>query len=237
MNVRTSNKRAAAIALALASACAATLPAQAAEKSASKQESMGVGSGLAIGALAGGPFGAIVGAAAGAWLGDRYHRKDVENHELATDLAHSNVARSKLSASLIEAQERGEQLSQMLERRSDLETQVVFRTNDASLPAGAFEQLKTIGSLVSTMPEMRVRVSGYADPRGTEDSNATLSKERADAVAAVLAGQGIDASRIVVEAHGETDASVAEGDLDGYAMERRVVIRIEQEDKDAVARN
>lgn len=237
MNVRTSNTRIAAITLGVAAACAAALPAQAAEKAASKQESLGVGSGLAIGALAGGPVGAIIGAAAGAWLGDRYHRQSVDNDTLRTDLARGSVERAKLSASLAESQAHGEQLAQMLERRSDLETQVIFRTNDASLPTGAFEQLKKVSTLASTMPEMRVRVSGYADPRGTEDSNATLSKERADAVAAVLSGEGVDASRLVIEAHGESEATSAEGDLDGYALERRVVVRIEQPESDAVARN
>ncbi len=237
MNSRISNKRASAIALAVMAACAATMPVQAADRAASKQESIGVGSGLAIGALAGGPFGAVIGAAAGAWLGDKYHRQKVENHALEADLAHGNVERSKLRASLAESQSRGDALARRLERRSELETQVTFRTNDASLPVGAFEQLKKVGELANGMPEMRVRVSGYADPRGTEEENDTLSKERADAVAAVLAGQGIDASRLVVEAHGERDTTAAEGDLDGYALERRVIVRIEQPEPDAVVRN
>lgn len=242
MNVRTSNKRVAAIALAVATACAAVLPAQAADKVASKQasskqERIGVGSGLAIGALAGGPFGAIVGAAAGAWLGDRYHSKDVENGTLQADLARNSQERARLSTRLSELQEHSEQLAKRLERRTELETQVVFRTNDATLPAGAFQQLKKVGELASTMPQMRIRVSGYADPRGTDEANDTLSQERADAVATVLAGQGIDASRLVVEAHGESATTSAEGDLDGYALERRVTIRIEQPEVDAVARN
>lgn len=242
MNIRTSNKRIAAIALAVAAACTAALPAQATDQAApkqasSKQERIGVGSGLAIGALAGGPFGAMIGAAAGAWLGDKYHRQDVENHTLEADLTRNSLERARLSASLSESQSRGEQLAQMLERRSNLETQVTFRTNDASLPVGAFEQLKKVGALASTMPEMRIRVSGYADPRGTDEANDTLSKERADAVAAVLAGQGIDASRLVVEAHGESETTAAEGDIDGYALERRVLVRIEQPEAGAVAAN
>ena len=103
-------------------------------------------------------------------------------------------------------------------------------------PVGAFEQLKKVGALANTMPEMRVRVSGFADPRGTDEANATLSKERADAVATVLAAQGVDASRLVIEAHGEAETTAAEGDLDGYALERRVVVRIEQPEASAVAR-
>ncbi len=95
----------------------------------------------------------------------------------------------------------------MLEKRSELEAQVIFRTGDSALPTGALEQLSKLGALANTMPDMRVVVSGYADPRGTEDENSTLSKERADAVAAVLASTGIDASRLSVEAHGESEAT------------------------------
>ena len=241
MNVRTSNTRpacrgTAAIALAVGAACAATLPAQAAQQQpSSRQESIGVASGLTVGALAGGPFGAVIGAAAGAWLGGKYHKQKEDNEALTADLAQGHAERSRLSGSLARSQSHEEQLTKLLERRTELETQVIFRTNEATLPPNAFEQLKKMSELASTMPDMRLRVSGYADPRGTETENDALSKERADAVAAVLAGQGIDASRLVVESHGESEATAAEGDVDGYALERRVTIRLEQPVKDAVA--
>jgi outer membrane protein OmpA-like peptidoglycan-associated protein len=238
MNVRTSNRRAAAIALAVA-ACATGLPAQAAEQSSkqpsSKQESIGVASGLTVGALAGGPFGAVIGAATGAWLGGKYHKQKQENQALTADLAHDRAERARLSGILAQSQSHEEQLAKMLERRTELETQVIFRTKEATLPPGAFEQLEKMSELASTMPDMRIRVSGYADPRGTNEENDALSRERADAVAAVLAGQGIDASRLVVEAHGESEATAAKGDMDGYALERRVTIRLEQPAKDSVA--
>lgn len=223
----------------MAAACSTALPAQAdplsSKQPSSRQEGIGVGSGLAIGALAGGPFGAVIGAATGAWLGAKYHKQKEENHALTADLAQGRAERTRLSGSLAQSQSHEEQLTKMLERRTELETQVIFRTNEATLPPAAFEQLKKMSELASTMPDMRIRISGYADPRGTDQENDALSKERADAVAAVLAGQGLDASRLVVEAHGESEATAADGDVDGYALERRVTIRLEQPAKDAVA--
>jgi outer membrane protein OmpA-like peptidoglycan-associated protein len=237
MNVKTGTRRITAIALTVAAACAAAMPAQAQEKAASKQETTGVVSGLTIGALAGGPFGAIIGAAAGAWLGDRYHRQDVTNTSLESDLTVSNMDRARLRSSLVDSQSEAEKLAQLLEQRSELEAQVIFRTGDSALPAGAFEQLQMLGALANTMPDMRVVVSGFADPRGTEDENSSLSQERADAVAAVLASAGIDSSRLSVEAHGESESTSQEGDMDGYAFDRRVVVKIEQKPKEAVARS
>jgi outer membrane protein OmpA-like peptidoglycan-associated protein len=67
--------------------------------------------------------------------------------------------------------------------------------------------------------------------------NEALSKRRADAVAAVLASAGVSPDRLVVEAHGKSDATSAEGDTDGYAFDRRVNVRIERASSAAVARN
>jgi outer membrane protein OmpA-like peptidoglycan-associated protein len=85
---------------------------------------------------------------------------------------------------------------------------------------------------------VKVRVSGFADPRGSEQFNTALSERRADAVAHVLIQAGVDASQLVVEAHGAADSKTAKGDLDGYAFDRRVTVKIEPEASDAqVAKN
>ena len=104
-----------------------------------------------------------------------------------------------------------------------------------SLPVIA---LAAIGALAGAVGKVKVRVSGYADPRGSEQLNAALSERRADAVAHVLVQSGVDPTRLVIEAHGEADSKTTEGDLDGYAFERRVTVKIEAEAGDtAVARN
>ena len=77
------------------------------------------------------------------------------------------------------------------------------------------------------MPDVIVKVDGYADPRGTESENLKLSSDRAEAVRAALMAGGIADSRIVVSAHGEDGVTTPEGDVDGYALNRRVVITLE----------
>jgi len=234
MSVWTTKLRGPALGLTLVTAFAVSLPVQAAEGGkSSKQESIGVATGFTVGAAAGGPIGAIVGAAAGALLGDRYHRQAVEKETLAANLNASEAARGKLKGDLAQTQAYGEQLGQALDRTRDLETAVGFRTGDATLSDEDAARLRKIGSLAGALGQVKVRVSGYADPRGSESMNAALSQRRADAVAAVLTEAGIDVSRLVVEAHGEADSKSAEGDLDGYAFERRVTVRIETGSTDA----
>ena len=235
--------RARTLGLTLIAACAAALPAHAQPHgAASKQENVGVATGLAVGAVAGGPFGAIFGAAAGAWLGDRYHKQSAQSVSLATDLSKSETERTSLvknvaalHGSLTQSQERATQLDQALSRTDQLELDVGFRTDDASINTKALPPLLKIGALAASMPDVQVRVEGYADPRGSDAYNAELSKRRAAAVAAVLTQAGITPDRLMIEAHGKSDSSSTEGDLDGYAFDRRVTVRIERKGDGALA--
>jgi outer membrane protein OmpA-like peptidoglycan-associated protein len=86
------------------------------------------------------------------------------------------------------------------------------------------------------MPQAHVRVAGYADPRGSDAYNDELSLRRAQSVAAVLSGAGVPAERIMIEAHGKTESASLTGDLDAYALDRRVTVRLELDDSGQVAR-
>src|SRR5512139_3312049 len=173
------------------------------QKKSSKAENIGVMSGLVIGAAAGGPIGAIVGAAGGAFLGDKFHKKEVQNDELKLSLAKTEGEKQKLMADLASTMAHGEKLSEELDnavnKTHDLEAAFAFRTNDASLSPDDVARLSKIGSLAGAIPEVKVRVSGFTDPRGSEKFNAALSRRRADSVAGVLESAGIPADRIVIE--------------------------------------
>jgi len=238
MSVWTTKLRAPALGLTLATACLVAAPLQAAEKKSSKQENIGVVSGLAVGAAAGGPFGAVIGAAVGALLGDKYHRQAEEKKALAGGLSQSEAARGKLEGDLTRTQLRGEQLGQALEQSKNLEATVAFRTGAADLSEEDVSRLQTIGALAGGLGDVKVRVSGYADSRGSESFNAALSERRADAVAHVLTEAGLSPERLMIESYGEKQSKSAKGDLDGYALERRVTVRIEPAGNDAaVAQN
>lgn len=239
----TDKVRARTLGLTLAAACVASLPVHAKEHAAaSKQENIGVATGFTVGAVAGGPVGAIVGAAAGGWLGDRYHKQQVKNAGLATDLSKSETERTVLAknvadlhGSLEQSQLTAAKLGETVSRTDKLETDVGFRTNDASIDVKAMPPLLKIGALAASMPDVKVRVAGYADPRGSDALNDELSQRRAEAVAAVLIQAGLTREQMIVEAHGKSEASTEEGDLDGYAFDRRVTVRVERTGDAAVA--
>ena len=239
--------RAPALALALGGclAAAAAGAATTAEESGkgSKPADFGALSGLAIGAVAAGPVGAMVGAAAGALLGDHYHRQAQTSAALTAELKRSEGERARLTGNvtqldgaLSQAQARGEELAAALAHTDQLGLDVSFRTADDSVAAQALPPLLKLGALAASMPQAQVSVAGFADPRGSDAYNRELSQRRALNVAAVLTSAGVPRERIHIEAHGKGGAQEPDGDLDGYALERRVSVRLELAGPAEVAR-
>jgi outer membrane protein OmpA-like peptidoglycan-associated protein len=203
--VPTSVRIGAAVAAALL-CLAAAAPSRAAETRASRPESVGVAGGFAVGAAAGGPIGALVGAAAGGWLGDRMHRES---------RAHA-MAREQLAA----AEQRGDGLTLNL----------MFRTEEASLRPEDAPLLERFAAIAKATPGARVHVTGFADPRGTPRYNAALAASRASGVASRLVAAGLPETCLVIGADvasATPEPGTVAADLDGFAFQRRVTLRIE----------
>ena len=214
----------------------------------SRQESIGLVTGTALGAAAAGPVGAMIGMFAGALLGHRYHEQRVANRSLATqnhDLAARNDA---LAASLSRSEEerRGlagrldlatqslaatraqrAELDRTVQLSDDIETDVAFRTADASINGLQLSALRKIGALAASLPPgAKVRIDGYADPRGPATLNDDLSLRRAEAVALALEQAGVSQDRMLIAAHGSSESTSPRGDLDAYAFDRRVTVQL-----------
>ena len=193
-------------------------PAKKTGKSAPAEENIGFVSGLAIGAVAGGPIGAVAGGITGALLGEHYHKQKALNKALAADLSGSNAERAKLTQTLL-------QQDGTLGHARELTVNIAFRTGESKLTVEDIDQLTTLGQLAGGMPGVKIQVSGHADPRGSKEYNTVLSKDRAEAVAAVLTNAGLNQDRIVIEALG-ADPEAAPRDLDTYAFQRRVSVKL-----------
>ena len=217
-STRTATGLAVAACLAVTSARAATA---AAPDSNAKAEDVGIVTGLAVGAAAGGPVGALIGAAAGGLMGDRYHQQKQMARELRTSV-------TELNGSLAESRSHGAQLERTVAAIDAVGMDVSFRTDDASIKVEDMGPLLKLGALAAAVPDANLRVAGFADPRGAADYNDALSQRRAEAVAAALLCGGMTRERLIIEAHGASESASEAGDLDGYALERRVTVRLER---------
>lgn len=209
----------------------------------SGEEAAGVGVGAVVGALAGGPAGAIVGAAIGAKIGDSAHQRKEEAGALKTRLEASrgSVRELEQTVAVLEADSaalRAEvaelsasELEALLE--AGIEMDLLFRTDEHVLNDVTSERLAALAATLKTLPEIRVRLDGFADERGDADYNQALSERRAESVRASLIAAGVPSERIDVDAHGESDA--ADDTVDSYALERKVRLTLFVGDPSAFA--
>ncbi len=74
-------------------------------------------------------------------------------------------------------------------------------------------------------PKIKIEVSGYADPKGSEKYNKELSIRRAKSVADYLSTKGIDKSRMIIRGKGEVYLS-KDYSIESYEKSRRVDVRV-----------
>jgi len=181
-----------------------------------KRSGSGFVGGALVGAAAGGPVGMVVGAVAGSYMGDRSQKK--------SDQLAARRAEAALLAGQVESLESS--LGKIEGKAGEVGATVQFRTGETTVRDSDRARLAKLGSLLSGLGEVRVRVSGFADSRGDETLNQTLSQERAEQVALELEKAGVPKERMTVEAMGERFAS-SEARPDDQAFERCVEIRLE----------
>jgi outer membrane protein OmpA-like peptidoglycan-associated protein len=226
-------------------------------RAAPPQEPVGLISGAVIGAFAAGPVGAVVGAGLGAWLGNRVHRAGdakvaearltalesdksellAEKSTLLTEKSQLVETNQGLTAKLDDVSRKIESTqaakgdaSQVLD---GFEGDVLFRTGSAEITPDLAHQILVLAQAVAKSPALKVRVDGYADPRGTADDNMKLSQDRANAVRDLLLAAGVSDEVLEVNAYGKSQSVAA--DSDGYALERRVRLTLQAQDSAPVA--
>jgi outer membrane protein OmpA-like peptidoglycan-associated protein len=202
----------------------------------------GLLAGGVLGALIGGPPGAIAGMTLGGYATDRELAAGRAG-KLAERTAALEQERLVLLAEGSSTRMRAHELSRQLEHEraraamaadttmlaDGLEFAVGFRTNSATPPAEISEGLEAVALLVGAVPSLQIHLDGYADPRGSAKLNRELSLARAEAVRDQLIAAGVAPERIHVTAHGAA-IPMAPGqaaDPDGWALQRRVSIRLE----------
>ena len=208
---------------------------------ASREETIGIGSGGVIGAVAGGPVGFIVGSAIGAKLGDTWHKKNERLERLAGSLHESRDTVADLEGDITELSDEIEQLRGVARpelvslMQAGIAMDLLFRTDEFALADTTGDRLTQLAGTLATMPDIRIQLDGFADERGDEQYNLELSEKRVEFVRGQLIAAGISSDRISLSAHGESVAQ--DENIDSFALERRVSVKLFIEDTPSVAAN
>ena len=217
----------------------ASAPAQA-ERSV-KEEAIGVGSGAVIGAALGGPVGAILGASVGAKLGDTWRIKNESIAELQSSLQASRSDVGSLESNIDTLTHEIEQLRDVARpelvslMQAGIAMDLLFRTDETVLAESTSDRLSRLAGALATMPDIRIKLDGFADERGDENYNLGLSEKRVNYVQEQFVAAGVDPNRIDTSAHGESVA--LDDSADSYALERRVSVKLFIDDAQSLAAN
>ena len=101
-------------------------------------------------------------------------------------------------------------------------TVIYFDFNKSAIKSEAQEILSYHASFMATYPEVRLRLEGHADQRGTSGYNLALGESRANAVRTILEAYGISSSRISVISFGEEQPAAEGNTEEAFRLNRRV---------------
>lgn len=157
-------------------------------------------------------IGAGVGALAGGVIGNQIGKKmDKQEAAMRSELAAVEAANIQRTADVLAV---------------TFKSDYLFAVGSANLNAGAFNEISRVSRVLNQYPDTSIQVAGHTDSTGSEESNKTLSENRADNVKNALIGQGVNPNRISIIGFGET-APIADNSSEaGRQLNRRVVITI-----------
>lgn len=154
-------------------------------------------------ALIGAGIGALAGGAVGGYM-----------DEEEADLRH------RLRAAGVSVTRQGDRI--ILNMASD----VTFDTDRYEVKPQFYQVLAAVGEVLAHYNRTTIEVSGHTDSTGPAQYNLDLSQQRADAVAYVLAQNGVMPQRMYAEGFGKSQPVATNATSAGRAKNRRVEIQI-----------
>lgn len=180
---------------------------------------IGAGSGAVLGGVIGKQagntalgaiLGAAVGGAAGAYIGDYM---DDQAAEIERDLDGATVTRV------------GEGI------KITFDSGILFAVGKSELQSAARANLTDLAAILNKYPDTEVLIEGHTDATGSDESNLTLSRNRAQSVANYLESLQVMPTRFTIMGYGEAQP-VADNETEaGRTQNRRVELAIMANDK------
>lgn len=116
----------------------------------------------------------------------------------------------------------GNLLWEKLNKDGFLSFQINFDTNKSIIKPDSAPLVKQIADLMKSQPSLAVSIEGHTDNQGNAVANKTLSLERAKAVTAAVAAQGVQSTRMETLGWGQEKPVADNRSEEGRAINRRV---------------
>jgi peptidoglycan-associated lipoprotein len=104
---------------------------------------------------------------------------------------------------------------------TDLAAMVNFDYDQAQVRPADQQTLDRKAAILAANPQVKLRISGHADERGSDEYNLALGNRRASAAKRYLENKGVDASRLEVVSYGEERPLNPGSDETAFAQNRR----------------
>lgn len=108
-----------------------------------------------------------------------------------------------------------------------MESNVInFASGSAAIDPSSRQVLDALASVALRCDRFSIEVAGHTDNQGSREINMDLSRQRADAVAAYLAGQGVARSRLSARGYGPDRPRANNATEAGQAANRRIEFNV-----------
>jgi len=106
---------------------------------------------------------------------------------------------------------------------------VFFEFDSATLTKDAQEKLTNVATILTQHPELKVRIEGNADERGSEQYNLALGQRRADSAKKYLADLGVKGEQITSISFGAEKPKALGHDEEAWKQNRRDDVNAKKE--------
>ena len=151
-----------------------------------------------------------------------------ENQRVRDSINAANAEAERQAAAereRIENQRRADSLAALAragdEVRSSLAAMIHFDLDKSNIRGDDMGALDQKVAILQANPDLRIRIGGHCDERGSDEYNLALGNRRAQAAKQYLVSHGIDASRIETQSWGEERPAVDGHDESAWSQNRR----------------
>ena len=99
---------------------------------------------------------------------------------------------------------------------------IYFEFNSAKLTSESIEILEIHGNFIAGNGDVKVRLEGHADERGSREYNIALGDRRAQSVRRVLLFQGASVDQVDTVSYGEEQPAMTDHTEESWGLNRRV---------------